>query len=128
MVASQGGPVDLLERPGKHLPSAGISRPLFLDSLGVVTCMDKQSIGYAVVHLGGGRQRVEDSIDPAVGLTGLCSVGQQLDEQTPLATIHASGESNWQQAAARLKSAIQMDTPTAGAQPVVYERIEGVQM
>ena len=128
MVASQGGPVDLLDRPGKYLPSATVSRPVFPDSPGVVTCMDKQSIGYAVVHLGGGRQRVEDSIDPAVGLADLCSVGQQLDEHTPLATIHASSESDWQQAADRLKSAIQMDKPATGVQPVIHERIEGVQM
>lgn len=129
MVTSQGGPLDLLDRPGKHLPSATISRPVFPDSPGVVTCMDTQSIGYVVVNLGGGRQHVEDKIDPAVGLADLCAVGQQLDVHTPLATIHASRESDWQQAAARLKSAIQMDDkPTAGAQPVIHERIDGVQM
>jgi thymidine phosphorylase len=128
MVASQGGPVDLLDRPEKHLPSATISRPVFPESPGVVSCMDKQSIGYVVVHLGGGRQRVEDSIDPAVGLVDLCTVGQQLDEHTPLATIHASSEADWQQAAARLKSAIQMGDPAPGVQPVIYERIEGAQM
>jgi thymidine phosphorylase len=128
MVASQGGPADLLDQPARYLPSATISRPVFPDSQGVVTSMDKQSIGYVVVHLGGGRQRVEDSIDPAVGLADLCSVGQQLDEHTPLATIHASCEADWQQAAARLKSAIQMDGPSSGAQPVIYERIDGAQM
>ncbi len=128
MVASQGGPVDLLDRPEKHLPSATITRPLFPDSPGVVTSMDTQSIGYAVVYLGGGRQRVEDNIDPAVGLADLCTVGQQLDVHIPLATIHASCESDWQQAAARLKSAIQMDQHAAGTQPLIYERIDGVQM
>ncbi len=129
MVASQGGPLDLLGRPGKYLPSATISRPVFPDSPGVVTCMDTRSIGYVVVDLGGGRQRVEDTIDPAVGLTDLCAVGQQLDVHTPLATIHASCESGWQQAAARLKSAVQMeDKPTAGAQPLIHERIDGAQI
>ncbi len=128
MVASQGGPLDLLDRPGKHLPAAAISRPVFPDSPGVVTSMDTRSIGYVVVYLGGGRQSVEDNIDPAVGLADLCTIGQQLDAQTPLATIHASCESDWQQAAARLKSVIQMDKPTAGAQPVIYERIDGEQM
>jgi thymidine phosphorylase len=128
MVASQGGPLDLLDRPGKHLPSATISRPVFPDSPGFVTNMDTQSIGYVVVHLGGGRQRVEDDIDPAVGLADLCTPGQQLDVDTPLATIHASCESDWQKAAARLKSAIQMDKSTSGAQPVIYERIDGVQL
>ncbi len=125
MVASQGGPVDLLDRPGKYLPSATISRPVFPDSPGAVTCMDTQSIGHVVVHLGGGRHRVEDIIDPAVGLADLCTVGQQLDVFTPLATIHASRETDWQRAAARLKSAIQVGKPTAGAQPVIHERIDG---
>jgi len=128
MVASQGGPVDLLDQPGKYLPSATISRPVFPESPGVVTCMDTQSIGYVVVYLGGGRQRVEDVIDPAVGLADLCTLGQQLDVDTPLATIHASRETDWQRAAARLKSAIQMGEPTAGAQPVIYQRIDGVNL
>jgi len=128
MVSSQGGPVDLLDRPGKYLPSATISRPVFPDSPGIVSCMDTQSIGYIVVYLGGGRQRDGDSIDPAVGLADLCTVGQQLDVQTPLATIHAACESDWQQAAARLRTAIQMDQPTATAQPVIHERIVGAQM
>ena len=128
MVASQGGPLDLFDQPGKHLPSATIARPVFPDSAGVVTCMDTHSIGYVVVNLGGGRQRVEDNIDPAVGLADLCTVGQQMDEHTPLATIHASSEPDWQQAAARLKSAIQMNKPTTGAKPVIYERVDGVQI
>lgn len=128
MVASQGGPADLLDRPAKHLPSASVSRPLFPASSGIVTHMDTQSIGYVVVYLGGGRQRVEDSIDPAVGLTDLCTVGQRLDGHTPLATIHASCESAWQQAAARLRSAIQLDQKAAGAQAVIYERIDGAQL
>ena len=128
MVASQGGPVDLLDRPEKHLPSATISRPVFPDSPGIVTCMDTQSIGYVIVHLGGGRRRAGDRIDPAVGLADLCTLGQQLDTHTPLATIHATDESDWQQAAVRLKSAIQMDKTTARTQAVIYERIDGEQM
>jgi thymidine phosphorylase len=128
MVASQGGPVDLLDRPEKHLPSATIARPVFPDSPGIVTCMDTQSIGYVIVHLGGGRRRAGDRIDPAVGLADLCTLGQQLDTHTPLATIHAADESDWQQAAVRLKSAIQMDKTIARTQAVIYERIDGEQM
>ena len=90
--------------------------------------MDTQSIGYVVVHLGGGRQHVDEHIDPAVGLTDLCTLGQQLDVHTPLARVHASSESDWQQAAARLKSAIQMDKPTSVVQPVIHERSKGAQM
>jgi thymidine phosphorylase len=128
MVAGQGGPVDLLDCPEKYLASAAISRPVFPDSPGVVSNMHTRSIGYVVVHLGGGRQRVGDSIDPAVGLTDLCTMGQQLDSQTPLATIHASCESDWQEAADGLKAAIGIDQQAAATQPVIFERIEGASL
>ncbi len=128
LVVSQGGPADLLDRPGNYLPAASIIRPVFPTSPGVVTCMDTKSIGYIVVHLGGGRERVEDKIDPTVGLGELCTVGQQLDTHTPMATIHASCESDWQQAEARLRSAIQMDQSMAEVPPVIYERIDGAQL
>jgi thymidine phosphorylase len=126
MVAAQGGPPDLLERPGKYLASSAIERPVFPDSAGVVSTMDTRSLGYVVVHLGGGRRRAEDDINPAVGLAELCTVGQQLDAQSPLAIIHAASESDWQQAADSLKAAIRIDPQAAEAQPVIIERIDGV--
>jgi len=125
MVAAQGGPVDLLERPEKYLASSAIERPVFADSAGVVSTMDTRSLGYVVVHLGGGRRRAEDNINPAVGLADLCTVGQQLDSQTPLAIIHAASESDWQQAADSLKAAIRIDQKSTEAQPVIIERIDG---
>jgi thymidine phosphorylase len=125
MVAAQGGPVDLLDHPEKYLASTPIAKPVFPDSSGIVSTMDTRSIGYVVVHLGGGRQRAEDIINPAVGLADLCTVGQHLDAQTPLATLHASSESDWQQAAARLKAAIRMDQQAVEPPPVIIERIDG---
>lgn len=126
MIAAQGGPVDLLDRPGKYLASAPIARPVFPDSPGVVSIMDTRSIGYVVVHLGGGRRRAEDNINPAVGLADLCTVGQQLDSQTPLATLHAASESDWQHAAGKLKAAIRIEQQAVEAPPVIIERFDGV--
>ena len=126
MVAAQGGPLDLLERPEKYFASSAIEKPVFPDSAGVVSTMDTRSLGYVVVHLGGGRRRAEDNINPAVGLADLCTVGQQLDAQTPLAIIHAASESDWQQAADSLKAAIRIDPQATAAQPVIIERIDGV--
>ena len=88
--------------------------------------MDTRSIGYVVVHLGGGRRRAEDNINPAVGLADLCTVGQQLDSQTPLATLHAASESDWQHAAGKLKAAIRIEQQAVEAPPVIIERFDGV--
>ena len=69
MVASLGGPADLLENPGRvPRPRAGAAE-VHATSSGFVTAIDTRALGVAIVALGGGRTRVQDPIDPAVGLS-----------------------------------------------------------
>ena len=125
MVASQGGPADLLQRPEAYLPRAPVVRPVFAESTGYVDDMDIRAIGFTVVHLGGGRRRAEDDIDPAVGLSGICQLGQSMDSETPLAVIHAPDEQEWEHAAVMLQSAISIDDYSVDVAPVVNEKIVG---
>ncbi len=126
MVAGQGGPADLLEHYDDYLPCAALCRPVFPDTTGVVTQIDTRAVGLAVVQLGGGRRRAEDEIDPGVGLSDLCTAGQNLTMDTPLATIHAANEADLQRAEARLKSAVRIEKHGIEMTPAIYERIEGV--
>ena len=64
MIASLGGPADLLERPHRHLPKAPVRHAVHLDRSGAVAAIDARALGLAVVGLGGGRRRVTDPIDP----------------------------------------------------------------
>jgi len=127
MVAGQGGPDGLVEHPDRHLPAAPFSRPVFPAAPGVVTHIDTLCVGTVVVHLGGGRQHVGDTINPSVGLTDICRAGQWLDLDTPIAIVHAACEADWQQAEARLRAAVQTEEHEAEIPPVIYERIEGAQ-
>ena len=124
MVAAQGGPSDFLDNPGQYLPQAVISQPVFPDADGYITAVDVRSLGLSVVELGGGRQRAEDSIDPSVGLSRMCSGGQKVDTGTPLAMIHAASQADWDRAATRVRSAITISDEKANMPPVVHERIE----
>jgi len=128
MVAGQGGPADLVDQYEKYLLPAPLSRPVFTDTPGIVTAIDMRSVGLAVVHLGGGRQCVDDRIHPAVGLTDLCTTGQRLGPDAAIATVHATCEADWQRAAARLKAAIRLEAREVDIPPVVYECIEGAQV
>ena len=51
MVAGQGGPGDLLERPDHYLPAAVFSRPVFADTRGCVIHIDTLGVGAIVVQL-----------------------------------------------------------------------------
>lgn len=127
MVAGQGGPVDLLEHPDRHLPTAAVQRPVFPETPGFVTHIDTLGVGMVVVQLGGGRHHVSDTIDPAVGLSDLCTAGQWLERDTPIATIHAVSEADWQQARDGLLAAVQIDDHVSEIPSVIYQRTEGAQ-
>lgn len=127
MVLAQGGPAGLLDRPGDFLPAALIVRPVVAGVSGYVQAVDMRAVGLAVIQLGGGRLRTEDPVDHSVGVSNLCQPGLQLDPDTPLATIHARTEIQWQRAASTVRSAVHItDVASGGApSPVIWERIEG---
>ena len=127
MVAAQGGPSSLLQDPEAFLPSAPVIRPVFANTRGYICSIDTKAVGSAVIYLGGGRQRVEDMIDPAVGIAQIANVGQSVDSGIPLAYIHAASESTWERAAALLKSSFQIGPEQNAGLPVIYARVEGEQ-
>ncbi len=105
MVARLGGPSDIIENCAGHLPRAPLIRPVFIATHGIVSAIDTRSVGLAVIELGGGRRRADDRIDPAVGLTELAGEGDYLDDDKPLAFIHARDETSFARAAAVLTRA-----------------------
>ncbi len=109
MVAALGGPTDLLERPQNYLPVAPIVRAVAARRAGIVTAIDVRAVGLTVVTLGGGRSHAGDSIDPAVGLTGLRRIGERLSGGEPLALVHARRDSEADDAAAALAAAYRID-------------------
>ncbi|MEJ2383444.1 MAG: thymidine phosphorylase [Xanthomonadales bacterium] len=122
-VAAQGGPADLLERPGHYLPRAAVVRPVDASSSGYLVAIDARAIGWTVVGLGGGRQRSEDRIDPAVGLSGLPEPGAAIEAGSRLAVVHAANEEDWQRAAAEVQAAVTLAEEAPERIEAVRERI-----
>ncbi|OAN31891.1 thymidine phosphorylase [Pseudomonas oryzihabitans] len=100
-----GGPSDLTERPWQHLPRAQEVRAVHPARPGWVQQVDTRALGLLVVELGGGRQRPEDEVDPAVGLAGLALPGERVDESRSLGLIHARDADSAARAARQLQAA-----------------------
>ena len=88
MVTALGGPSDLIDHPGKHLPTAPVQRPAVIGD-GFVTAIDARLLGLAIIELGGGRTRPGDDIDPCVGLSDVLSIGDKVEKDCPFAVVHA---------------------------------------
>ncbi|HMH50702.1 MAG TPA: thymidine phosphorylase [Candidatus Acidoferrum sp.] len=116
MVATLGGPSDLLDRADRCLPRAPVQLGVTPERGGFVSCVDARALGTLVIALGGGRRHAGDAIDPAVGLTEVAGVGDEVGEERPLAIVHARSETDAAMAAATLRAAIVVgDGPRAAA-------------
>jgi thymidine phosphorylase len=125
MVTGLGGPADFIEKVAKHLKPAPIIRPVHSERDGVVESIKTRDVGLAVVALGGGRLRAEDSINHAVGLTALTGLGMAVDREKPLAIIHAATETAFEDASRRLRAAYAIGSTAPAMTPVIRERISG---
>lgn len=92
MVAAQGGPGDFIERWPDRLPAAPVMMEVPALDDGYVTAIDGEALGHAVVHLGGGRLREGDRVNPSVGLSDLTGLGEETGAGVPLAMVHAATE------------------------------------
>jgi thymidine phosphorylase len=115
MVAALGGPADLLEHPGSHLPHASVTRPVAPERPGYVTSVDARAVGLVVTGLGGNRRREDDQIDYGVGLSRVAPIGAEVGPDRPLALVHARGDASAVEAATALLSAVNVgEEPPAG--------------
>ncbi|MFC0019273.1 thymidine phosphorylase [Roseibacillus persicicus] len=108
MVSGLGGPTDLLEKVDDYLPAAPIVKDVIAPSAGYLDAIDTRGLGLAVVELGGGRRRAEDSIDYAVGLSDFAERGQAVAAGDLLCRVHAQSEDTAEAAIQQVLAAIPM--------------------
>ena len=125
MVVALGGPADLLEAPDRHLALAPCRRVVHAPSDGIVQTIDVRGLGLAVVALGGGRQRADDVIDPAVGLRALAPLGRAVKAGDPIAIVEARTESDADHAQTLVAACYTVGEGSAAeaALPAIIERI-----
>ena len=98
------------------------------ETAGFVTRCDALTIGLAATHLGAGRERKEDDVDPGVGVTLHAKVGDEVAVGDPLATVRYSDESRWEAQRERLASAWVVGERHPGPAQLVLERIDRSQI
>ena len=91
LVYAQDGDASTLEKLGE-VHRAPVIRPFAAKSAGKIKAMDAETIGRVSLLLGGGRKTADDAIDFAVGLSGIKKIGERVEKDEPLLTIHARNE------------------------------------
>jgi pyrimidine-nucleoside phosphorylase len=93
IVEAQGGKRAVVDDPA-ILPQAGAVEVYRAPRSGIVTAVEPRRIGRAILELGGGRVRIEDQIDPAVGFVITVKPGDPVRSGDPIASVFARDETS----------------------------------
>ena len=121
LVIAQGGDPAVVRDPGL-LPQAPVQLAVRAPAAGLVVEVEPRTIGHSVIALGGGRNRAEDTVDPAVGVVILVKPGQRVAGGQLLATIHARDDASAAAAERVIKKAIRLGDRAAPL-PLISHRI-----
>jgi len=125
MVAELGGPTALADRMDEFFPPLPFVRPVPSLHRGYVQSVDARQIGLAMVGLGAGRRRPEQSIDHDVGLSGMVHIGDRVERGGSLCALHARDEDSFRTAAATIAAAITLGPEAVDRSPVFAGRMVG---
>jgi pyrimidine-nucleoside phosphorylase len=125
MVEMQGGDPRSIDDV-KRLPQARHTMEILSSSGGYLASVQCEQIGTAGVVLGGGRERKEDAVDPAVGIVLHKKVGDAVAAGESLVTVHYNSEAR-ADAAKRLleKSFVMTEALPASKRPLIHRVIGG---
>jgi pyrimidine-nucleoside phosphorylase len=108
-IETQGGDPAVCDEPGRlsdlTLREVRVESP----RAGYIHGTDAAEIGNTVAAMGGGRVRIEDRIDPAVGFLAEASIGDEVHEGDLIGLLYCRDEGQGARAAERIRAAYQIE-------------------
>ncbi len=124
IVRLQGGNEAVLDHPDL-LPRAAHVKDFRSARNGFLTRCDAKLLGLACNTLGAGRGRVEDVIDPAVGIYLEKKLGNRVKEGDVLCRIHWNDEKRLRAALPFIERAFEVKARAARSRPLIHAVLEG---
>jgi thymidine phosphorylase len=122
VIAAQGGEARVVRDPWR-LPQSALQKQFGAPRAGIVQTVDPRAIGHGVISLGGGRTRMEDTVDPSVGFVISAKPGARVEKGQRLADVHAQDEKGITAGIAILESAIAIGDSAPASLPLISHRV-----
>jgi pyrimidine-nucleoside phosphorylase len=118
----QGGDPQTL-RNTKKLPQARNHREVRSRQSGYVEQINCEQVGVSSLALGGGREKKEDAIDPAVGILLRKKLGDAVAANESICVLHYNSDARLSEAESLIYSAYQIGTTPAAAPAKLIRRV-----
>jgi pyrimidine-nucleoside phosphorylase len=123
IVGLQGGDVGVIDDP-RRLAHARQTLDVTSPTDGFIAATQCEQLGVACVVLGGGREKKEDRIDPAVGLEFHKRIGDAVQRGEPLCTLHYNADGRLAEARHLVETAYRIEPEKPKTiQPLIHRVI-----
>ena len=122
-VAEQGGDPRVCDQYAQLLPLTPHEVKVESTRNGFVTQVNTAEVGFAIAEIGGGRVRIEDRIDPAVGFAAEAKIGDEVKAGEVLGLLYCRDEQNAQSALERIRAAYKIGDEHASVSALIKEVI-----
>ncbi len=120
LVQSQGGNLQQIQN-ATLLPEAPRKVIWTAPSCGYVAKIDTAEIGKLLIHLGGGRKKASDAVDPGVGIIFHRKLGNKVQEGDPLVTLHTQPHTDLSALESQFHQAFQIHVARKAVPKLIYE-------
>lgn len=124
LIEAQGGDSSVIDHPDL-LPQASHKSVILSPESGTVHSVDPLKIAHAAMMVGAGRERSEDSIDPAVGITVIKKRMDKVKKDEELAILHHNGGSSVEKAKETVNAAYTIKDSSPERRPLIIDIIKG---
>jgi pyrimidine-nucleoside phosphorylase len=124
IVGLQGGDIGVIDDP-RRLPHARQTIEVTSPTDGFIAATQCEQLGVACVVLGGGREKKEDAIDPAVGLEFHKRIGDAVKRGEPLCTLHYNAAGRLAEAQRLVETAYRIEPEKPKTIPPLIHRVIG---
>jgi len=107
-IEAQSGDPRVCDDPDKILPLVKDSFKVESPRSGFITKVNTTEIGHAIAAIGGGRVRIDDTIDPSVGFIAEARIGDRISADKLLGTVYCRDGSKALEAVQRIQAAYEI--------------------
>jgi pyrimidine-nucleoside phosphorylase/thymidine phosphorylase len=124
-IEAQGGDPHVCDSPAEVLDLTAHKVKVESPRAGFITVVDTFEVGSAVAALGGGRVRIEDKIDPAVGFASEVGIGDRVEVGETIGIVFARDPDRAHSAVRQIQSAYSIgEVPPPTALELIKEVID----
>ncbi|HEV2828751.1 MAG TPA: thymidine phosphorylase [Pyrinomonadaceae bacterium] len=122
-IQAQGGEPRVCDDPAGFLPLAAESFKVESPRSGFVIKVNTAEIGHAIAAIGGGRVRIDDTIDPTVGFIAEVRIGDRVTDRDALGAVYCRDETRAREAAERIQAAYQIGEQSPSDIPLLMREV-----